>query len=77
VASGGHGWPQGVTGNLRGSHVAVGVTCGVVKLQGVLSGLVGSWVAMEDCPWPLGVTVDLCQSFPNALNFKMKLVTHG
>jgi hypothetical protein len=72
----GCGWLHRVTGSLRESQVAVGVTDGLVKLQGVLSDLVGSWVAMEGYPWPLGVTVDLCQSFTNALHFKMKLVTH-
>ena len=56
--------------------MAVGVMDSLLKLQVVLSGIVGSWMAMEGCPWPLGVMVDLCQSFTNALNFKVKLVTH-
>jgi hypothetical protein len=82
VTLGGDELPRGVAGDLRGLWVASGVTssCGgngwPCEIARCLSGLVGSWVAMKGFPWPLGVTVDLCQRFTNALNFKIKLVTH-
>jgi hypothetical protein len=49
---GGHLWPQGVTGGLGGSGVALGVTNGLVGLQmasGAAGGFTVSWVASGGC----------------------------